>query len=71
MDVNHPTTELMTPRQLRDRIAELEAELAKERGGWDAFLKLRKSVAGRDFPGLTGEIRTSDAEVASDRSAGS
>jgi hypothetical protein len=29
---------------LRERIRDLEAALAKEKGGWDAFYKLRKSV---------------------------
>lgn len=44
------------------RIAQLEAELAKEKGGWDAFYKLRKSVGEERYPHLTGDIKASSAQ---------
>lgn len=43
-----------------DRIGKLEAALAKEKGGWDAFYKLRKSVGEDRYPGLTGEMTASE-----------
>jgi hypothetical protein len=44
------------------RIGELEAALAKEKGGWDAFYKLRKSVGEDRYPGMTAEVTTQDRE---------
>jgi hypothetical protein len=44
----------------RARIRELEAALAKEKGGWDAFYKLRKSVGENRYPGMTAEVTTQD-----------
>jgi len=48
--------------KMATRIAQLEAALAKEKGGWDAFLKLRKSVAERDFPGMTAEVTAQETK---------
>ena len=47
---------------LRERIRDLEAALAKEKGGWDAFYKLRKSVGEDRYPGMTAEVTTQDRE---------
>jgi hypothetical protein len=38
------------------RIRELEAELAKEKGGWKAFYKLRKAVGEARYPGMIAEV---------------
>lgn len=42
--------------QLLRRIGELEESLAKEKGGWDAFYKLRRSVGEDRYPGMTEEV---------------
>lgn len=49
--------------KLLNRVAELETALANEKGGWDAFYKLRKSVGEGRYPGVTGEVKASAAET--------
>jgi hypothetical protein len=44
----------------RGSVARLEAALAKEKGGWDAFYKLRKSVGEDRYPGMTAEVTASE-----------
>ncbi len=42
---------------LLEYVAVLEKALAKEKGGWDAFYRLRKSVAEARYPGMTNEVK--------------
>lgn len=41
----------------------LAADLAKEKGGWDAFYKLRRSVGEDRYPGMTGEVTAPETGV--------
>lgn len=46
--------------KLQERNSILRVDLAKEKGGWDAFYKLRKAVGEDRYPGMTGEVKATD-----------
>lgn len=51
---------------LSKRMSELEAALTKEKGGWDAFYKLRRSVGEDRYPGMTGEVTAKETPAEPD-----
>jgi hypothetical protein len=50
-------------RELIERCEALEAALAKEKGGWDAFYKLRRSVGEERYSGMAGEVTASETKA--------